>query len=188
MATTMRLIAKNVLAAGATSVTFSDIPSAYTDLVLVASARSARSAVVEDVNIRFNGDTTSGNYSHRRLYSTPTTAVSDTAGSPVYVPAASVTASTFGSMQVVVPNYGGSTAKSYSADIVVENNSGTYGDAFVGGEIQSSVLNGAAHPFARFFDFGVRQTHQSKTGQAIGQVHLDCDGGRSQAQQGAAVN
>ena len=56
---TMTPIATNTLTAVASSVTFSSIPSTYTDLVLVLQG-SFDSA--DDVRFRFNGDTGS-NYS-----------------------------------------------------------------------------------------------------------------------------
>ena len=67
---TMTPIATNTLTAVASSVTFSSIPSTYTDLVLVLQG-SFDSA--DDVRFRFNGDTGS-NYSYTNLYGTGSSA------------------------------------------------------------------------------------------------------------------
>jgi hypothetical protein len=56
----------------AASYTFSSIPSSYTDLVLVISARSTKTTATSDTtSIRFNGDTGS-NYSNTNLYAIST--------------------------------------------------------------------------------------------------------------------
>ena len=62
------------------------------------------------------------------------------------------------------------------------------GDALVVRKIEPTVLQGRAHAFAGFFDLHIGQAHQREAGQAIGHVHFNGDGGRLQADQGAAVH
>ena len=126
MATTYELIAQNVLGSDTSSVTFSSIPGTYTDLYVVISARSARSGAFADgLQLSFNGSTS--NYSKRSLYVDSTVVGSASASNRIFsdIAAATVTASTFASVELYIPNYAGGTNKSYSATGVVENNSST---------------------------------------------------------------
>jgi hypothetical protein len=125
---TYTLIEKiTVGAAGASSVTFTSIPQTYTDLKVVASARSARSGQLRDeLWIRFNGDT-GNNYTTRALNGSGTAAGSttNTSVSAIYrgdMPAATATANTFGNQEIYIPNYTSSNQKSVSVDDAMENN------------------------------------------------------------------
>ena len=126
MADTYVLLQKiTVGAAGAASITFSNIPqTGYTDLVVKWSGRDTQAgATANDCAINFNGSGTS--FTGRRLYGNGTSALSDTvapyAGSDT---AAGATASTFSNNEIYIPNYAGSTNKSFSLDSVTER-SGT---------------------------------------------------------------
>lgn len=66
MATTYDPIATQTLGSASASVTFSSIPSTYTDLIIVSNAGST---VTTNDYIRFNGDT-GANYSWTRIYGT----------------------------------------------------------------------------------------------------------------------
>ena len=73
MPSTYTPIATNTISGSATtSVTFSSIPSTYTDLVLIASGSTSAGV---DLNVRLNGDT-STNYSRTVLSGTGSAAVS----------------------------------------------------------------------------------------------------------------
>lgn len=72
---TMIPIANNTLTSNTASVTFSNIPQDYTDLVLVFNPRGS-SDVESDINIRFNSDSGS-NYSMTRMYGQGATKGSD---------------------------------------------------------------------------------------------------------------
>lgn len=52
---TYTLISSNVLSVATASVTFSSIPSTYTDIVLHASVRTTRSQVFDYINLTMNG-------------------------------------------------------------------------------------------------------------------------------------
>ena len=73
-------IATQTLGSSATSVTFSSIPSTYTDLIIVANVNCPTRAA--NVGCQYNGDT-SANYSWTRLYGTGSSAVSSRATSQV---------------------------------------------------------------------------------------------------------
>lgn len=124
MATTCKLIAKNVLGSDTATVTFSSIPgTGYTDLAVLVSARSARaSALADTLLIGFNGATT--NLTFRALYGSGSIAgsFSGSTGGAFDLPAANATASTFGSGLVYIPNYAGSTNKSFSWEGAQESN------------------------------------------------------------------
>jgi hypothetical protein len=115
-------------AGGQASIDFTSIPSTFTDLVLVLSTRCTAAGIDEDLGMRFNGDTTSGNYSYTTLIGTGTSAVSggQLNASFNYVGRANgstSTASTFSNQQIYIPNYSvTSIQKSSSFDGVRENN------------------------------------------------------------------
>ena len=115
----MTLIQHIELGSNQASITFSSIPATFTDLVLVYSLRSANR---NDFGVRFNGST--ANFSNRFLQGNGSSASSGTGyGNFLGVMVSSSwTASTFGSGQLYIPNYAGSSAKSWSVDAVSENN------------------------------------------------------------------
>ena len=123
MATTYTLISSvTVGSGGAANITFTSIPADYTDLKIVLSARSDRSAEQDTAAIRFNSSTT--NLSMRRLFADGTTVYSD---SDTFIPtghfsANSATANTFGNVEIYIPNYTGSNNKSVSSDGAAESN------------------------------------------------------------------
>lgn len=122
MPNTFTLIASSTVGAGgATSVTFSSIPSTYTDLCVKFSARDNSSYVANNIALSFNGSTAS--FSVRNLYGNGSSALSGTASNQAgLAAAANATASTFSNSEFYIPNYAGSTNKSYSGDTVSENN------------------------------------------------------------------
>lgn len=129
MATTCKLIGKVELSAAAANIEFTSIPGTYTDLFLLASLRINRSGENNDnVMLRFNAATT--NYSDRALYGNGSTAASDsstlTGIRAASVPGPTATSNTFGSCEIYIPNYAGSSNKSVSAASALENNA-TFG-------------------------------------------------------------
>ncbi len=71
-------LATTTLASTTTELTFSNIPSSYRDLIIVANFRM--SGVASATRAQFNGDTTSGNYPTVWMVGTGSTAVSSTDG------------------------------------------------------------------------------------------------------------
>jgi hypothetical protein len=128
MATTCKLIAKNVLGSDAATVTLSDIPATYTDLLVLTSARTDFTGVngVNDyILMRFNGDSGS-NYTYRQLLGNGSAASSQsgtlTGALAGRASGSDATASTFGNSETYIPNYAGSTNKSLSTTAANENN------------------------------------------------------------------
>jgi hypothetical protein len=112
-------------AAGASSVTFSGIPqTGYTDLKVVLSGRNDQSGIAA-VNIAFNGST--ANLSYRSIFGDGSSAASYSGTNPQiqYLPGTSQTANTFNNAEIYIPNYAGSTNKSFSVDQVQETNATT---------------------------------------------------------------
>ena len=125
MATTMKLIAKTSLGSDASSIEFTSIPGTYTDLLLMTSLRSDRADVADVVKLQFNSNTS--NYSARSILGTGSSALSTTySGSEAgYSTAGSNTANTFSNDEFYIPNYAGSTNKSFSVTSVTETNNAT---------------------------------------------------------------
>lgn len=139
MANTYQLIEAKTLISSATSVTFSAIPSTYTDLKLVYSARSDRAAqTAELLAISFNGTTT--NYARLVLEGNGSSVGSyaDPIRSFGIVPAAAATADVFSNGEIYIPNYLVSINKTYSGDGTAENN-GNSGNLDLDGNIWSNT-------------------------------------------------
>ena len=132
MAFTYSKLAEVTLASSAATINFTNIPQNYTDLKIVSSARTDRASVVDDIAISFNGSTAS--FTGRELYSDGASAVSITTARAASIAAgANATASTFGNSEIYIPNYTGSTNKSFSVDGVQETNATTAYAAFIAG-------------------------------------------------------
>ncbi len=122
MATTFKKIASVTVGSGGSStIDFTAIPSTYTDLFMQISARNTTSNYW--ASIKFNNST--ANFKIITLQGTGS-AVSwnvDSSGTYAMNPVAStMTANTFGSGGLYVPNYAGSANKSFSFDATQENN------------------------------------------------------------------
>ena len=116
----------------ASSVTFDNIPqTGYTDLKIVASARSNRGAYEDSFNVRVgNGTVDSGsNYGYNAFYEydnsnfTSDLALAQTAMSwQSPASAAQAGANIFGNSDLYISNYTSSVGKSFSCDSASENN------------------------------------------------------------------
>jgi hypothetical protein len=130
MPSTYTLISSNVLSTTAASVTFSAIPSTYTDLVLRWSARTdASGSQYDSIYLKFNGN--SANYSRVTLRGNGAAAASQIASSQteanilISASAPTGTANTFSNVELYFPNYAGSTNKPFSSFSAQENNTTT---------------------------------------------------------------
>ena len=124
MANTMTLIASvTVGAGGAANIDFTSIPATYTDLQLVNSGRNTTNGDTT-LQLYFNNDTTATNYNVRRIYGSGSaiSSAAFNASYSMYFPLSNYTASTFSSSQCYIPNYTGSSNKSFSIDSTEENN------------------------------------------------------------------
>ena len=125
MANTFELIASSTVGSGgAASIDFTSIPSTYTDLVILVSARSVRAQTQDGMNIKFNSSTSSFSGTYVATVGTTPQSGTLTNGSGS-IPAANATASTFSNHQIYIPNYASANNKSYSIDSGRENNSAT---------------------------------------------------------------
>ena len=150
MPNTFELISSVTLSTPASTIDFTSIPSTYTDLCLQFSIRTTNSssARAEDaIVLALNNDTTGGNYTMRYLRGDGSGAGSAVATGYAGAYAGEVnsstsTASTFTSGMVYLPNYAGSTNKSFSIDIVQEANQTTaYMQLHAGLWSNSSAVN-----------------------------------------------
>ena len=128
MANTYTLIASSTVGSGGVAdITFSAIPSTYTDLSLIVSARSVFGPTVyEDLRLEFNGSGGTA-YSTRMVYGDGSSANSASTSSNAkifwsFFSSDAATANTFGSIQIYIPNYAGSNYKSISSDSAAETN------------------------------------------------------------------
>lgn len=126
MPSTYTLISSNVLTSSAASVTFSAIPSTYTDLVVRWSARSDRSAVSDTMKLRLNSDSAT-NYSWTYLLGNGSAASSGINSALDYISlgaadAATATTNTFANGELYIPNYLASTKKPVSSINAQEDN------------------------------------------------------------------
>ena len=117
------LLERTELNADAASVTFSNIPqSGYTDLKIVVSARGTATGF-PDLVAAFNGST--ANMTRRFLYTdngTSASSYTDSNSNPGWVNGSNSTSNTFSNVELYIPNYSGSTNKSFSIDSVAETN------------------------------------------------------------------
>ena len=169
MATTYTLISSSTLSASAASVTFSSIPSTYTDLVLKVSARETSAVVNLYLQIQLNS--TSTGYSWTYLIGDGSTASSGnsatTSSLRVYSSNGdSSTANTFSNIEVYIPNYQSSVSKPISGFGVSETNAtgGRIGAnallSNITSAITSIVLNGntAFMAGSSFYLYGIKNS------------------------------
>jgi len=128
MANTYTLIASNTLSSDTSSVTFSPIPSTYTDLVLKYSVRSSSSSTTDDLFLTVNG--TSANYSQTRLSGDGASASTGrfSASSEFVlgdISAATGTSNTFSSGEFYLPSYTVAQNKPASNFLAQEQNGTT---------------------------------------------------------------
>ena len=126
MPNTFELIASSTVGSGGVSaITFSSIPTTYTDLCLKLSVRSSTAASYVALKVRYNNN--SGSYSARQIYGNGASATSNTYTDAWvgFMNAASSTSNTFSSTEVYIPNYYSANNKSSSVDFVQEDNATT---------------------------------------------------------------
>lgn len=117
---------------GAASLTFTSIPSTYTDLILYTSLRingAPAAWTIARCKLQVNSITTG--YTNRLLYSggggSPASDVGTDQITFFYCNASDSTSNTFSNASIYIPNYAGSTNKTFSVDSVAESNGATQG-------------------------------------------------------------
>lgn len=130
MPSTYELITANTLTSTTSSITFSAIPSTFTDLVVRISARGSNAAIGTQMGIRYNNSSDtiySNTYLTGNGATASSTRVTDNNGDEVNngTSGNSSTSNTFGSTEVYIPNYTVSANKPISWFTVSENNATT---------------------------------------------------------------
>jgi hypothetical protein len=124
---TMTLVQTATVGTAVATIDFTSIPQDATDLMIVLSGRTATGTNNVDAIIQFN-DVTTG-YNNRILQGDGSSVSSQNAANARIgtLPAPNLTANTFGSNYIYVPNYTGSANKAYSSNNAIENNATAYG-------------------------------------------------------------
>ena len=176
MPATYTLIASNTLSSTAASVTFSAIPGTYTDLVLRYSTRNTTTGTDDNyVEIQLNSGTSG--YSQTWINGTGAAAASgrySTSSGNTFLEMwgdvdGSATSSTFGSTEIYIPNYTGTTNKVLSGYGVPERNAttfavGIYATAMLStltSAITSIAIKAQSNNFASgssFFLYGIKNS------------------------------
>lgn len=140
------LIQHQELSSTSSSITFTGIPSGWTDLIVKLSLRSESSGIYafDDLGLRINGDS-GNNYIARVLRSREASASTfgGSASNHILIfgaTAAGATSSTFSSGEICIANYSSNTAKSVLHEGWTENNS----TSMVQGGIVSGSWSGTA--------------------------------------------
>jgi hypothetical protein len=190
MPTTMNLIAKQTIGAGgAASVIFSSIPQTFTDLKLVVSLRSVFAGGFTNCSLSINGS--SANFSSRLLESQSTSVNSYTRTDNLnllFANANTSTSNTFSNGEVYFPNYTSSNNKSFSVDIVAENNAaegynmakaGLWSNTAAISSLTVTPQNGTFGEFSEVTLYGISSnttTQNQTTPSAIGGDTIITDG------------
>jgi hypothetical protein len=137
MANTFNLIEIKNLSSAVSSVTFSSIPSTYTDLLLKASTRQSGNADGNQLSVTFNG--LSSGYSRKLLFGYGSGVGAGSGSSEAFARIAfaqssTYTSSTFNSFELYIPNYASSNDKPFSSNAGSEGNTTTiYAQAIYAG-------------------------------------------------------
>jgi hypothetical protein len=130
MAATYVNITSTTLGSDTSPVTFSSIPSTYTDLVLRISGRNTGSGAFGNVRIQFNGDTAS-NYSYVYMQGSGSAASAGRNSSVTQIQVnngvdiGTDTANTFANIELYIPSYTVSQHKPFYWFGATENNAST---------------------------------------------------------------
>jgi hypothetical protein len=137
MPSTYEPIATNTLGTAVGSVTFSSIPSTYTDIILIVSSSAS---VASYISLQYNGDTAT-NYSVTLLRGNGSAASSTRYASTneIYVSVASINNTDINNTIVQFQNYSNTTT--YKTNLSRANNAGLSTDASVGMWRNTAAIN-----------------------------------------------
>jgi hypothetical protein len=118
----MKLIQTVTANGSTTSLSFTNIPQNFTDLVIYVSGRSSGAGVAVGCGFVFiDSVSIAGGAGDRKLESNGSSAYSQTFGTGS-VPAAGASANTYGNLVMYLRNYRSTISKTFSIDSVTENN------------------------------------------------------------------
>jgi hypothetical protein len=129
MANTYTFIDKGEVGSGGSpAITFTSIPSTYTDLKLVFTGRITANSGIDasPLNMQINGVSTNRSWRNIEAYGTSSSVFSynNTSDQIAAIGGGTgQTANTFCNMEIYFPNYASANYKSYSVDFVNEDNS-----------------------------------------------------------------
>ena len=166
MAITYKLIEANTLGSSAASVTFSSIPQTYTDLLVLVSARGDAGGQ-RDCYISFNGSTS--NFTNKLIeMSNNLVSSASTARYIGPVSGTTTTANVFSNAAIYIPNYTGSTYKSFSGNFVAENNAQATNAITLTAQLWSDTAaitsvgfapsNGSFIQYSTFYLYGIKNS------------------------------
>ncbi len=114
-----------VSASTSAAMEFTSIPATFDDLLIKVSHRVSVNIGIAAVLLQYNSNASS--YSYRRILGDGSTVASatDTTSAVAIAQGGNATASTFGNLEIYIPNYAGSTNKTASADNGNETNGTT---------------------------------------------------------------
>jgi hypothetical protein len=117
----MLLIETKTLESSASSIEFVSIPEDFTDLVVLASVRGARSAILEVIRLHFNSSLSG--YSRRTLFSEGGAFGSETQTDRLLcaINGNTSTSNNFSNFSVYIPNYRANKNKPFFADSATEH-------------------------------------------------------------------
>jgi hypothetical protein len=172
MPNTYTLISSNVLSSSAVSVTFSAIPSTYTDLVVRISGRTDAAGVVSSGYIQMNSVTSTYSYTLVRGDGASATSSNDSASYAGFylggIDGGGATSSTFSTHEIYIPSYTVSQKKPVSQISSMETNATTAYTFAVAGLCSSTAaissltinLNGGVNfvSGSSFYLYGLRSS------------------------------
>lgn len=171
MATTYTLISSNILSTNTSSITFSSIPSTYTDLVVLLTLRSGSAGTT--CNITFNGDTAT-NYNQTNMSTTASNTINSTNSSAntkfdisQFVVGSGATANTFSSGKMYISNYLSNNQKNVfftahnegnATGVVSRQASGTYNTSSAITDITFDSLGTNYVTGSSFYLYGIKNS------------------------------
>lgn len=159
---TYELIASQTLTADAASVEFVDIPQTFDDLVLMCSPRTNYGNTDTIMYMKLNGEGSTSNPRYLRGNGSNAMSFADTPNFVGWINSAYY-ANLFASVEIYIPNYVGSQAKSVSSTSAFEQNdttafisvsAGLYGSSVVT-SIQFTAMYGSFVANSSFQLFGI---------------------------------
>jgi len=142
MALQLFKIASTTVETPQANIEFTSIPSGYTDLILKISIRTSKATVWDEMDLTFNG--TSTGYYDRHLAGDGSAASSSSNSNAAFfrlvmVNGNTATTNSYGNGDIYIPNYTSSNYKSFSAELVSENNATNAYQYLYGGVLQNTA-------------------------------------------------